>query len=325
MEIGLLPTNKIQEFFHLKDCHYKLQVAMAVCEDDFLAMCKDNSCKEGGQKEADGSSLVEVASSSCISFDMWNGCTVKNFRAKLGQNKTFKPVLVYLLKQVTEYLSQINVHYLVCGGTALSVYREGGKFIHRDEDVDIAIFESDFSTVLQNLSSFTSMQDGNISMSDTCPVKGTSWFDNDGNEIPYNGCGGKRLKFAGTKKLWDKFGIRPDIRFDQTLAHLDVFTLGQHPDDPSCFCYNWNIPESYDFRKKRFPKTCVLPLKTYNFEGLNVQGPSDLKTFLEVEYGYLGRDAMFDFASQLYVKIPESVFEELPKHVKNVMANKLTK
>ena len=100
---------------------------MAACEDDFLAMCQDNSCEQGGQKEADGSSLVEVASSSCISFDMWNGCTVKNFRAKLGQNKTFKPVLVYLLKQVTEYLSQINVHYLVCGGTALSVYRQGGK------------------------------------------------------------------------------------------------------------------------------------------------------------------------------------------------------
>ena len=76
----------------------------------------------------------------------------------------------------------------------------------------------------------------------------------------------------------------------------------------------------------RFPKTCVLPLKTYNFEGLNVQGSSDLQTFLEVEYGCLGRDAMFDFASQLYVKIPESaVFEELPKNVKNIMANKLTK
>ena len=72
-------------------------------------------------------------------------------------------------------------------------------------------------------------------------------------------------------------------------------------------------------REKRFPKTCVLPLKTYTFEGLNVQGPSDLETYLKVEYGYLGRDAMFDFASQLYVKIPESVYEELPTNVKKIM------
>ena len=41
---------------------YKLQVAMAACEDDFLAMCQDKNYKEGRQKEADGSSLVEVAS-----------------------------------------------------------------------------------------------------------------------------------------------------------------------------------------------------------------------------------------------------------------------
>ncbi len=111
------------------------------------------------------------------------------------------------------------------------------------------------------------------------------------------------------------------MRFDPTLAHVDVFTFGQHPDDHSCFCYNWNIPGRYDFRWKRFPKSCVLPLKTYKFEGISVKGPNCLKTFLEVEYGYLGRDAMFDFASQLYVKIPEPVFENLPKKMKKALAN----
>ena len=294
---------------------------MAACENDFLAMCFDESCEEVKQ-DAGGSSSAKVARTpSAISFDMWNGCTVRNFRNKLGQNKAFKPICIYVLKQVTEYLSRINVQYLVCGGTALSVYREGGKMIPHDGDMDIAIFERDFSSVVQNLSSFTSMEDGNITVSDTCPEKETSWFDEDGNEIPYNGCGGKRLKFFGTKKLWDEFGIRHDIRFDPTLAHLDVFTFGQHPDDTNCFCYNWNISGSYDFRRKRFPKSCVLPLKTYNFEGVNVTGPSDLEAFLEVEYGYLGRDAMFDFDSQLYVKIPESVYKKLPKNIKKIMTN----
>lgn len=298
------------EFFN-----FELQITMATSEDDFLAICApDNSNNEVQQHLAEPNSL---------SFDMWNSCTVRNFRSKMGQNKAFKPLCIYVLKQVTEYLSKMDIPYLVCGGTALSVYRENGKMICHDGDVDVAIFETDFLKVMQNMPSFLSTQDGNINLSDKCPVTGTSWFDKQGNEIPFNGVGGKRLKFFATKKLWDEFGIRHDIRFDPALAHLDVFTFGQHPDNPNCFCYNWNIPGSYDFRRKLFPKICVLPLKTYNFEGVSVQGPNDLKTFLEVEYGYLGRDAMFDFSSQLYVKIPQSVYEGLPKNVKKVVSRDL--
>ena len=296
---------------------------MATCEDDFLAIDVDGSCEESKHQSMEDRSPIKSETASSLSFDMWDCCNVKNFKLKLGQNKAFKPVCVYILQQVTEYLSRINVQYSVWGGTALSVYREGGKMIRHDGDVDIAIFETDFSKVLQNLSSFTPIQDGSITISDTCPVKGTRWFCEDGNEIPFSGCGGKRLKFCGTKKLWNEIGIRLDIRFDPGLAHLDVFTLGQHPDDPDCFCCNWDIPGRYDFKRKRFPKTCVLPLKSYNFEGVNVLGPSDLETYLKVEYGYLGRDAMFDFASQLYVKIPESVYEELPKNIKKIVPNDL--
>lgn len=292
---------------------------MATC-DDFLSILQDDICQEGEQ-EIPGNSAAEASTPKSISFDMWSGCTPGNFRTRLGQNRAFKPICIYVLKEVTEFLSRINIQYLVCGGTALSVYREGGKMIRHDGDVDIAIFEADFSSVMRNLSSFTSKHDGYISLSDKCPVNGTSWFKDDGSEILYSGRGGKRLKFYATRKLWDEFGVRTDLGFDPTLAHLDVFTFGQHPDDPTCFCYNWNIPGRYDFRRKRFPKSCVLPLKTYKFEGVSVQGPNCLETFLDVEYGYLGRDAMFDFASQLYVKIPEPVYENLPKKIKKVLAN----
>ena len=295
---------------------------MATSDGDFVSTLQDDICQGDNQEMPDTSnSPAQVTIPKSISFDMWNGCTLENFRAKLGQNKAFKPICVYLLKEVTEFLSSINVQYLVCGGTALSVYREAGKMICHDGDVDIAIFESDFSSLVQNLSSFSSQHDGYISVLDKCPLYGTSWFNEDGSEILYSGHGGKRLKFFATRKLWNDFGIRSDLGFDPSLAHLDVFTFGQHPDDPNCFCYNWNIPRLYDFHRKRFPKSCVLPLKTYKFEGISVQGPHSLKTFLEVEYGYLGRDAMFDFASQLYVKIPEQVYDSLPRKIKKVLAN----
>lgn len=226
-----------------------------------------------------------------------------------------------MLEKVVKYLSEIDIEYFVCGGTALSVYREDGKMIRHDGDVDIAIFECSFSSVLQNLPSFTAMQDGFIHVSNKCPVSGISWFDEHGREILYNGSGGKRLKFCASRKLWDRFGIRKDLLFDPGLVHLDVFTFAQHPDDHSCFCYNWNIPGRYDYRRKQFPKTCILPLKPYNFEGVSVKGPNCLKTFLEVEYGYLGRDAMFDFSSQLYVKIPQSVYEKLPKKIRKFLTS----
>lgn len=296
---------------------------MASCEDDYLSIFQDRDTDTEAKQEMPDTCNPQskVTTPKTISFDMWNGCTLGNFRTKLGQNKTFKPLCIYVLKEVTEFLSRMKIQYFVCGGTALAVYREGGKMICHDGDVDIAIFESDFSSVVQNISSLPAIHNGYISLSDKCPFNGTSWFDEDGSEISYNGCGGKRLKFFATRKLWVEFGVRGDLLFDSSLAHLDVFTFGQHPDDPTCFCYNWNICGKYDFRRKRFPKSCVLPLKTYKFEGVCVQGPSCLETFLEVEYGYLGRDAMFDSDSQLYVKIPESIYKQMRKKIQKVLFN----
>lgn len=296
---------------------------MASCEDDYLSIFQDRDTDTEAKQEMPDTCNPQskVTTPKTISFDMWNGCTLGNFRTKLGQNKRFKPLFIYVLKEVTEFLSGMKIQYFVCGGTALAVYREGGKMICHDGDVDIAIFESDFSSVVQNISSLPAIHNGYISLSDKCPFNGTSWFDEDGSEISYNGCGGKRLKFFATRKLLDEFGVRGDLLFDSSLAHLDVFTFGQHPDDPTCFCYNWNICGKYDFRRKRFPKSCVLPLKTYKFEGVCVQGPNCLETFLEVEYGYLGRDAMFDSDSQLYVKIPESIYKQMPKKIQKVLFN----
>ena len=46
---------------------------------------------------------------------------------------------------------------------------------------------------------------------------------------------------------------------------------------------------------------------------------NDLKTYLEIEYGYLGRGAMYDCKTQLYVKIPENLFKQLPSEVQRSM------
>lgn len=214
----------------------------------------------------------------------------------------------------------MNINYFIYGGTALSVYREGGRMIKHDGDIDIAILESDFSNAVHGIDSFCAFKEGDVLMSHECSHRKRGWFDADGKEIPFSGAvGGKRLKFFASRKLFKQFGFQADESFDLDLAHLDVFTLSQHPDDSNCYCVNWNFPGSYDYRRKAFPKSIFSPLKTYNFEGVEVYGMNDLRTYLEIEYGYLGRGAMYDCKTQLYVKIPENLFKQLPSEVQRTM------
>lgn len=256
-----------------------------------------------------------------LSFDMWGSCRANNLQEKLEENQRMKPPRVHVMKLVTDFLDDINVKYFIYGGTALAVYREGGRMIAHDGDIDIAIFETDFSRAVKNSGSFSALKDGLVTMSHDCSRHHGDWFDADGNEIPFSGIGGKRLKFFATRKLLAQFGIPTDELFDLDLVHLDVFTLGQHPDHPNSFCVNWNIPGHYDYTKKAFPKSIFFPLKTYSFEGLNVYGMNDLKAYLEIEYGYLGRGATYDNETQLYVKISDSLFEQLPCDVQRSMAS----
>ena len=115
--------------------------------------------------------------------------------------------------------------------------------------------------------------------------------------------------------------METDEHFDIGLAHVDVFTLSEHPDDPKRFCVNWNLPGVYDYKKKAFPKSIFFPIKTYSFEGLEVTGMNDLKAYLEIEYGYLGRGAMYDCKTQLYVKIPNNLLTQLPGHIQKSFLN----
>ena len=255
---------------------------------------------------------IEQRDPNLLSFDMWGSCRAQNLQEKLEENRQLKPLRVHIFKLVTDYLSSIKVDYFIYGGTALSVYREGGKMIEHDSDTDVAILETDFGRAVKSKNSFPAIEEGHVVMPQQNSLYWHDWFDTDGKEIPFNGNRGKRLKFCATKELFARFGITTGAVFDEGLVHVDVFTLGQHPDDPNCFCVNWNIPGHYDYKKKAFPKSIFFPLKKYHFEGLEVSGMNELKAYLEIEYGYLGRGAIYDNVSQLYVKIPENMLQSLP-------------
>lgn len=317
---------------HLSCSIATLNFFVSCCQSSFflfyfrigMSTSEQISSNESVSKDLDGLDLEslfqEEESTRCLSFDMWGSCRADNFRTKLQENQSLKPLRVHLFKLVTEYFKKMNINYFIYGGTALSVYREGGRMIKHDGDIDIAILESDFSNAVHGIDSFCAFKEGDVLMSHECSHSKRGWFDVDGKEIPFSGAvGGKRLKFFASGRLFKQFGFQADESFDLDLAHLDVFTLSQHPDDSNCYSVNWNFPGSYDYRRKAFPKSIFSPLKTYNFEGVEVYGMNDLRTYLEIEYGYLGRGAMYDCKTQLYVKIPENLFKQLPSEVQRTM------
>lgn len=108
---------------------------------------------------------VEQRDPNMLSFDMWGSCRAQNLEEKLEENRQLKPLRVHIFKLVTDYLSSIKVDYFIYGGTALSVYREGGKMIEHDSDTDVAILETDFTRAVKSLDFFPAIKEGHVVMS----------------------------------------------------------------------------------------------------------------------------------------------------------------
>ncbi|CAH8511473.1 unnamed protein product [Schistosoma turkestanicum] len=291
-------------------------------------------------------------SESQISFDMFGTCSLKNVRHIVRRNRRLKPLRVHLLKSVLNLCRAANLEPFVYGGTALSVFREDGKFIPHDTDIDLGILEFDsegnssyITLMLHCLKSGINVFGvENIDDSLVFGVNSDLFVDFSASiskrvwlkaqqfnvpetikELPYDGCDCKRIKFFfSTKGLLKacelchvNLKIADQILSDPSLVHVDLFTLSTYPNSSDEFKYlrvNWNLPGIYDCKKKLFPYNSFFPLRPCTFEGVNLLAPHDLKTYLTIEYGYLGRDAVYNCKKQLYVKFPSKYSGRLPSY-----------
>ncbi|CAH8527204.1 unnamed protein product [Dicrocoelium dendriticum] len=251
------------------------------------------------------------------SLDMWGTCTQRNLR-KL---------------RVLELCESANVDAFVYGGTALAVYRECGKMIEHDTDIDLATLEYDskgvgsFTKLLYTCEnegilchgvhpdySTSWIEESKLRLDFASSITGSSWFGRSGDrftEIPYSGQDCKRIKFflteCGLRSACDELRLKSSlfhkVLSDPSVLHVDLFTLSDHPlYSGSHLRVNWNIPGVYDCVRKRFPVHCIFPTQSAAFEGVSVKAPADLELYLTIEYGYLGRDAVYDYARQEYIK-----------------------
>ncbi|VDP87877.1 unnamed protein product [Echinostoma caproni] len=289
---------------------------------------------------------------SMLSFDMWCQCSAKNIQRIIRRNRSWRPLRIYLLKLVIEFCKLANVDPFVYGGTALAVYRENGRMIKHDSDVDLAVLERDekgvgaftkllrtcinhgvsYSGVSGEFPPFCASEESEITMTFDSRRTGKTWLhvNNTGvDSISEQFFYGKDCKIAkfflsktGLKKACAMFGKNihtlNHLFSDPSPVHVDLFTLSPHSLYPdSHLQVNWDIPGVYDTSKKAFPLASILPLRDYTFENVPIRGPAELESYLKVEYGYLGRDAMFVAEKQLYIKIPSELQHLIPKHMLN--------
>ncbi|PAA82694.1 hypothetical protein BOX15_Mlig032626g1 [Macrostomum lignano] len=191
--------------------------------------------------------------------------------------------------------------------------------IPHDSDIDLVVREVDFARLVAIGNRLTAAEPGaaHIAFDASCSLSGKPWFESGSTvEIPYAGRGCKRVKFSLTEAGWAAVGLNCGPKrfpFDPCLVHLDVFTVSPHPLDPNgSLRVNWSVPGIYDCMDKRFPADCLFPAVPCTFESVPTFAPRDLLAYLTVEYGYLGRDAMYDSSTGLYVKIPPELRTQIP-------------
>ncbi|EUB63577.1 hypothetical protein EGR_01659 [Echinococcus granulosus] len=287
-----------------------------------------------------------------ISFDMWGSCTPRNICKKIRRTACLKPFHRELLRQFLGICVGAGVEVFVYGGTALGVFREGGQMIAFDYDTDFATLEypqgSELSSEgnLSRLANFCLRErsgvrvvnvegpqyelplDATIQVDFQNSFSSTLWlFTNSKGSVcerSYTGSGSKRAKFyftsRGLREAAQRVGrvkssVVEELNNDLTDIHVDLFTLSPHPDSPQHHLrVNWHKGGVYDSMNKKFSWNLFFPLKKVTFEGLEVLAPSNLKGYLTEEYGYLGRDAMYDSVRQRYIKIPEHLRDALPHY-----------
>lgn len=284
-----------------------------------------------------------------ISFDMWGSCTPRNISKKMRRTTRLKSLYRELLRQFVNICTTAGIEAFTYGGTALGVYREGGQMITFDYDVDFAAFEhsSDGEGSLSRLATSCLREGSRVKVANinglhyNPPLDASvcvdflnvfepsaPWLtvDFEGRlvEQPFIEAGAKRAKFYftphGLQEAAGKVGhLKPailnELSKDLTVIHIDLFTLSPHPDSPNdYFRVNWHKEGLYNSLNKKFSRQNFLPLQRVIFEEVEVLAPANLEGYLKEEYGYLGRDAIYDSAQQCYIKIPEAFRDSLPPH-----------
>lgn len=221
------------------------------------------------------------------------GIAVDEVEDAIKEADILKPYRLYVLKQVADLLTKLGVSWFITDGTLLGWYRNKSMISH-DTDIDTIIMEKDMLCIWKN----RHLLPNDLEMKCNDPGSDDLSFQwcSDDRCIPFD-----PSKHTGAKQLLVKMKDLPlsmpeDRKVFWWVAHVDLYTCRLEDDGYHLNDQRWHYPLGI----KAFPESCFLPVQKAKFEEIDVFVPRNPLQYLELQYGYIGENAVFDEATKLY-------------------------
>jgi phosphorylcholine metabolism protein LicD len=210
-----------------------------------------------------------------VLLSCWGEVTTENEQEVIAANRKLHPQIEELLSVLSDILNTAKIEYWIDQGTLLGAYRHG-KFIARDSDADIAIRNEEHFEALSEL----------------LESKLPSVY---GWEIKNHHCRGYRiwLKTGGTFN--GTFEGR-DIQWP--LVCCDVMFY-QYNEEDKTYVQQY---QGFGVETSFIPETVIFPLDQIEFEESMYPCPARVEKYLEIQYGYIGENALWDREINKWIK-----------------------
>ncbi|XP_011405501.1 PREDICTED: fukutin-like [Amphimedon queenslandica] len=188
----------------------------------------------------------------------------------IQESALLKPYRIEVFAAVVDLLNTMKIKWWISDGTLLGWYRNNQSMLPHDYDMDIGVTEDDIQAVWKNRAKLPT----NIELQNVSSKKLAAYH----LELPPEPESGTFFWLAPT----DIISYQKEATRDIWHCNFDV--NGMHL--------------SYS----EFPNDVLFPLVESKFEGVSVYVPQKPKEYLEILYGYIGEDAVWDPATNKYKK-----------------------
>ena len=201
-----------------------------------------------------------------------------------------KPHRLHVFKAIADLLNELKIDWFISDGSLLGWYRHRAMIPH-DYDIDLAVMEEDIQKVWKNRHRLP--EDIVLDNVGSADQSATVWVTDDAS-IPFDPSSKSAKKLGAYKTtLPPKPKDGPVFVWE---ACIDIQTYRKEKDG---WHNNYNL-NGLNLGATAFPDDVIFPLVKSKFEGMDVYVPNNAERWLELNYGYLGEDAVWDADTSKY-------------------------
>ena len=209
--------------------------------------------------------------------------------------------------EINKLFDKVGIDSWVDAGTLIGVYRyKDGAIIPWDHDADIATFQANFQKIFElfTMNDRKLREKFGIKRKDF-PILNRKKFkiEDWSKECSINGRDESRKNFLRLKL----------IEFND---YLDIYMVQINPDQPKTVSWIEPYPKDMPYMSwhKSIPRDRMFPLKKAKFYGVDVKVPCQTKLYLEMLYGDLKPNKVWDPGSKSYIDDQNHEYNNNPIH-----------